>query len=74
VGGGWAQGKQEQECIWWIYFVSIYENSRMNPVEIVLKREKWRKRENDGGINLTNIYYKHICKYHTVSPCTTIMY
>jgi hypothetical protein len=26
------------------------------------------------GVNLTKVYYKHICKYHNVSPCTTIIY
>jgi hypothetical protein len=24
--------------MWWMYFVSIYENRRMKPVEIVLRR------------------------------------
>jgi hypothetical protein len=24
-------------------------------------------RENDGGVNVINIYCKHICKYHNVS-------
>jgi hypothetical protein len=32
-----------------MYFVSIYENRRMKPVEIVLRREERGKRENDGG-------------------------
>jgi hypothetical protein len=31
--------------IWWMYFVPMYENRKMKPLEIVLRR---RKRENDG--------------------------
>jgi hypothetical protein len=43
VAGG-SEGGQ----IWWIYFVFMYENRRMKPVEIVLRRkerkegERWR--------------------------------
>jgi hypothetical protein len=37
VGGEWAQGKVEWGCIWWMCFVSIYENRRMTLVEIVLR-------------------------------------
>jgi hypothetical protein len=25
------------------------------------------------GVNPAKIYFKHICKYHSISPCTTIM-
>jgi hypothetical protein len=32
------------------------------------------KRENDGGVNPTKIYFKHICKYYTVFLCTTMIY
>jgi hypothetical protein len=45
--------------MWWIYFVFIYGNRRMKPVEIILRRGK---RENDRG-----------CKYHNVSPYTMII-
>jgi hypothetical protein len=31
-------------------FLSIDENRRMKAVEIVLRRERGRKRENDGGV------------------------
>jgi hypothetical protein len=31
-----------------MYFVFIYENKRMKPVEIVLRKERRGKRENDG--------------------------
>jgi hypothetical protein len=53
-----------------MYFVSIHENRRMKPVEIVLRRERG-KRENNGG-GKSKIYYKHISKYHNVSPCITL--
>jgi hypothetical protein len=26
------------KAIWWMYFVSVYKNGRMKPVEIVLRR------------------------------------
>jgi hypothetical protein len=45
VGGWWAQGKAEQG---WICFVSVYENRRIKPVEIVLRRGEGRSRENNG--------------------------
>jgi hypothetical protein len=32
-----------------MYFVFIYENKRIKPVEIVLRREREGKRESDGG-------------------------
>jgi hypothetical protein len=60
--------------MWWMYFVPIYENRRINPVEITLKSgEKRGKRESDGQCKF-EIYYKRICKYHSVSPCITIIY
>jgi hypothetical protein len=55
VGGGRAQRKGEGRCIWWVYFVSIYENKRVEPVEIILRREKEEKRENNGGVDLIYI-------------------
>jgi hypothetical protein len=48
-----------------MYFVSINENKRMKPVESVLRREEG-ERENDGGVTVTKIYYKHLCKCHNV--------
>jgi hypothetical protein len=38
VGGGWAYGKGEWEWICWMYFVFIYENRRLKPDEIVLRK------------------------------------
>jgi hypothetical protein len=46
-GKGVGTRKGEWGNIWYIYFVSIYENRRMKPVEIVLRGEG--KGENDGG-------------------------
>jgi hypothetical protein len=54
-------------------FVSIYETRRMKPVEIVLRSRGWGRERRMEGVNLTMIYYKHICKYHNVFPCTTII-
>jgi hypothetical protein len=55
-----------------MYFELINENQRMIPVEIVLRREEGRGRTME-GVNLTEIYCKHICKYHNVTPGTTIL-
>jgi hypothetical protein len=41
--------KWEMRCMWWICFVSVYENKRMKPFEIVLRRSRGRKRKNGGG-------------------------
>jgi hypothetical protein len=40
----------------------------MKTAEVVLRRVRGRKKENDGGVNSTKIYFKHICKYLIVSP------
>jgi hypothetical protein len=40
MGGGWAQVKGQWGRICWMYFVSIYENRRIKPVEIVLRCQK----------------------------------
>jgi hypothetical protein len=53
-------------------FVSIYENRRIKPVEFVLRRGRGGKRKNDEGSKLKT-YGKQICKYHNVSPSTTII-
>jgi hypothetical protein len=56
-----------------MYFAFMYENRRMKPVEIVLRRAEGGRRRMMEGVNLTTIYCKHICKYCNVSPCTTII-
>jgi hypothetical protein len=65
AGGGCAQGKEEWGCIWWMYFVSIYENRRMKTCWNCSKRGGSRERTME-GVNLSKIYCKHICKYHNV--------
>jgi hypothetical protein len=58
--------------IWWIYFVSIYENRRMKPVENFLRRWQGRQGRMMEWVNPTKIYFKHICKYYNISPCTIL--
>jgi hypothetical protein len=41
--------------MWWICFVSIYENRRMKTVETVLRRMEGRRRIMLEGVNLTKI-------------------
>jgi hypothetical protein len=43
-----------------MYFVSTSENRGMKPAEIVLRM--------GGGVNLAEIYCKHICEYYNVPP------
>jgi hypothetical protein len=43
----------------------MYANGKMRPIETILRRED---KENDGGVNLTEIYCEHFCKYHNVPP------
>jgi hypothetical protein len=45
--------------------VFIYENGRMKPVEIVLRRERRIMME---GVNPNKIYFKHLCKYYNGFP------
>jgi hypothetical protein len=51
-----------------MYFVSIYENRRKKPAEIVLRGEGEKRKH--GGDKL-KIHCKHIGRYHNGSPCTT---
>jgi hypothetical protein len=73
-GEGWHKERVNEGVYGGCVFVSIYENRRMKPLEIVIKRggrrERGRMME---GVNPTKIYYKCICKYHNVSPCITII-
>jgi hypothetical protein len=43
--------------MWWMYFVYVYENRTMKFVEIAIKKERGRMRENEEG---GSIYCKHI--------------
>jgi hypothetical protein len=54
-------------------FVFIYENRKMKPAEVALRRGQRGKRESDGGGKSNQGILKHICKHHNVSPCTTII-
>jgi hypothetical protein len=35
--------------MWWKYYVLMYENGKVKPLETILRREKWEIKENDGG-------------------------
>jgi hypothetical protein len=48
VGGWRVNGEADRGQKWWKWFVSIYVNRTMKPLEIVLRRVKGM-RENDGG-------------------------
>jgi hypothetical protein len=52
-----------------MYFVYLYENRTMNPVEIILERGV---RDNDGGVNLIKVPCKHIWKCHKPPPMQLI--
>jgi hypothetical protein len=56
-----------------MYFVFIYDNRRMKPVEIVLRRRGGKKERMMEGINVTMIYCKFICRYQNESTCIAIM-
>jgi hypothetical protein len=66
VGDGRAQGKGKSGWLWWMDFVSIHENRRMKSVVIILRSGRGRRMMEE--VNLTNIYCKHIGKYHSVPP------
>jgi hypothetical protein len=53
-------------------FVSIKENRRMKPDEIVLRRRGEGEGEWWLGVNLSYIVSTYV-KYHSVTPCTTII-
>jgi hypothetical protein len=48
-------------------FVSIYENRKVKPVEIVQEGGRRRRGRRMEGVTPTKIHCKHICKYHNVS-------
>jgi hypothetical protein len=45
----------------------MYENRRMKPVKIVLRRGEERRGRMMERVNLTKIYFKHVFKYVNVS-------
>jgi hypothetical protein len=73
VGGGEHKERgNEGECGGCVLY-SYMKSRRMKPVEIALRRRGRGKRENDGR-GKSKIHCKHLCKYHNVFPCTTIIY
>jgi hypothetical protein len=50
------------------YYVLMYENATMRPVETVPGMGGGGIKENDGGVNSTMIYLKKFYKCHNVPP------
>jgi hypothetical protein len=66
VRGGRASDKGEGGRIWWLYFLFMYENSTMRPVEIVLR---WGRRKKENNLRVkSEIYCQHMCTCHNESP------
>jgi hypothetical protein len=51
----------------------VYENRKVKPLEIVLRREEERGERTAEGVNTSKINCKHICEYHYAFPCTAII-
>jgi hypothetical protein len=67
-------GEGEGVQIWSVYFIYLFANRTMNPVEIVLRRgykERGRMME---GLSLTQIHCKHIWKCHNETHAVRLMY
>jgi hypothetical protein len=60
-------GERVQRVTMVEYYVVMYENGKMRPVETVPGMGVGIK-ENDGGVNSTMIYCKTFCKCHNVPP------
>jgi hypothetical protein len=55
--------------MWWKYFVQMYANGQMRPVETIPGMGvQVIKENNGGGMNSTMIYCKHFCKCCNVPP------
>jgi hypothetical protein len=50
------------------YYVLMYENGKMRPVETIPGMGGRGIKDDDGGVNLTKIYCKHFCTCHNVPP------
>jgi hypothetical protein len=57
-----------KEGIWWRYFVVMYENRTMKPVESVLRSEEGQKRRRMERVDLIKTYCNPLCSCHKVSP------
>jgi hypothetical protein len=66
--GGHKERENEGECGGCILYPYM-KIEELNLLKLFKKGER-RMREKDGG---GKINCKHICKYHNVSPCTTII-
>jgi hypothetical protein len=53
--------------------VSIYENRKMTPVKIVLRRGGGGRGRMMEEVNPTKVFFKNICKYHNVVSCATFI-
>jgi hypothetical protein len=49
------------------------ENRTMKPDEIVLRSREGEMRENDGGLNLIKVHFKHMCKCLDNPQCNEYM-
>jgi hypothetical protein len=49
----------------------MYKNETMRPIESAVRMGGGRTVEDVGGMNLTNIYYKHVVNV-TMYPSTTV--
>jgi hypothetical protein len=50
------------------YYVLMYENGKMRPVETIPGMQGGGIKGNDGGVNSTVIYFKNFCKCHNEPP------
>jgi hypothetical protein len=74
-GGRW-QGKWVEGRIWYKYYVHMYVNAKMIPVETIPGIEREGIKESCRGMNSSMIYLVHcknFCKcYNVPLPSTTI--
>jgi hypothetical protein len=50
------------------YYVLMYENGKMRPVETILRMDEGESRRMMDQVNLTQIYCKHFCKCQNIPP------
>jgi hypothetical protein len=60
--GGWT---------WSSYFVYLYENRIMKPVEIILRRRPGGRGRFMEGMKVTKVHCEQICKCHDETPRET---
>jgi hypothetical protein len=69
-----VNGEGEGGWIWCMFFVFVYENRTMKPIEIVLRKGRSGDEGEWWGVNLIKIDCKYICKCCNVSPYATIIW